>query len=78
MGWGRGQISLLLRGRGGQWYLLQDAGRELHGPVVLLLQHVHVQVIQKVVPVVIQPTLVQLGRGRRPHGLQKRPFVLPF
>lgn len=80
VGWrcGGEQIALLLRGRGWQWYLLQDAGRELHGLVVLLLQHVHVQVVQKVVPVVIQPTLVQLGRGRRPHRLQKRPFLLPF
>lgn len=78
MGWGGGgeQTSLLLGGRGSQRYLLQDAGRELHGLVVLLLQHVHVQVIQKVVPVVIQPALVQLWRGSHPHRLQKRPFLL--
>ena len=73
MGWGVGW-----GGRGSGRYLLQDAGRELHGLVVLLLQHVHVQVIQKVVPVVIQPTLVQLGRGSHPHRLQKRPFLLLF
>lgn len=41
-------------------YLLQHAGGELHGLMVLLLQHVHVEVIQEVVPVVIQPALVQL------------------
>lgn len=47
-------------------YLLQHAGGELHGLVVLLLQHVHVEVIQEVIPVIIHPALIQLGhRGRR-------------
>lgn len=50
-------------------YLLQNAGGELHGLVVLLLQHVHVEVIQEVIPVVIHPTLIQLGhRGQEGHG----------
>lgn len=44
-------------------YLLQHAGSELHGLMVLLLQHVHVEVIQEVVPVIIHPALVQLGGG---------------
>lgn len=42
-------------------YLLEHVRRELHGLVVLLLKHVHVQVIQEVVPVIIHPALVQLG-----------------
>lgn len=47
-------------------YLLQHAGSELHGLMVLLLQHVHVEVIQKVVSVIIHPALVQLTcRGER-------------
>jgi len=44
-------------------YLLQHAGGELHGLMVLLLQHVHVEVIQEVVPVIIHPALVHLRRG---------------
>ncbi len=44
-------------------YLLQHAGSELHGLMVLLLQHVHVEVIQEVVPVIIHPALVQLRRS---------------
>lgn len=46
-------------------YLLQHAGSELHGLMVLLLQHVHVEVVQEVVPVIIHPALVQLGAVRR-------------
>lgn len=46
-------------------YLLQHAGSELHGLMVLLLQHVHVEVIQKVVPVIIHPALIQLLLDRR-------------
>ena len=45
-------------------YLLQHAGSELHGLMVLLLQHIHVEVIQEVVPVIIHPALVEL----RPSG----------
>lgn len=44
-------------------YLLQHAGSELHGLMVLLLQHIHVEVIQEVVPVIIHPALIQLRRG---------------
>lgn len=42
-------------------YLLEHVRCELHGLVVLLLKHVHVQVIQEVVPVIVHPALVQLG-----------------
>ena len=49
-------------------HLLQNARRELHGLVVLLLQHVHVQVVQKVVSVVVQPALVQLGESSSQHA----------
>ena len=50
-------------------YLLQHAGGELHGLMVLLLQHVHVEVIQEVVPVIIHPALVQLRRGGKKRHL---------
>lgn len=50
-------------------YLLQPAGRELHGLLVLLFKHVHVQVVQKVVSVLIHPALVQLvGSGKWKEG----------
>lgn len=45
-------------------HLLQHAGSELHRLTVLLLQHVHVKVIEEVVPVVIHPALVQLSNRR--------------
>lgn len=49
-------------------YLLQHAGSELHGLMVLLLQHVHVEVIQEVVPVIIHPALIQLRcSGEKRH-----------
>lgn len=51
-------------------YLLQHAGSELHGLMVLLLQHVHVEVIQEVVPVIIHPALVQLR-----HNGEKRRLI---
>lgn len=44
-------------------YLLQHAGSELHGLTVLLLQHVHVEVVQEVVPVIIHPAFIQLRSG---------------
>lgn len=80
VGWGWGMVG----GRGCVCvcvcvcYLLQHAGRELHGLMVLLLQHVHVQVIQKVVSVIIHPTLIQLERGSSPHMFQKRFLLLSF
>ena len=49
-------------------YLLQHAGGVLHGVVVLLLQHVHMELVQEVVPDVVHPALVQLThKGRNPH-----------
>lgn len=67
-------------------YLLQHAGSELHGLMVLLLQHIHVEVIQEVVPVIIHPALIQLRRGGEKRRLirckvlhthtQKRPSAI--
>lgn len=37
--------------------------------MVLLLQHVHVEVIQEVVPVIIHPALVQLRRSGQKRRL---------
>lgn len=64
----------------GLWrYLLQHAGRELHGLLVLLLKHVHVQVVQKVVSVIVHPALVQLGRrSSSQHRPQKRFLLFSF
>lgn len=57
-------------------YLLQHAGGELHGLMVLLLQHVHVEVIQKVVPIIIHPAFIQLGcGGERTHPVRRTPPV---
>lgn len=50
-------------------YLLQHAGSELHGLMVLLLQHVHVEVIQEVVSVIIHPALIQLRCSGEKRGL---------
>lgn len=48
-------------------YLLQHTGCELHGLVMLFLEHIHVQIIQKVIPVIIHPALIQLGETVDTH-----------
>lgn len=54
-------------------YLLEHARCELHSLMVLLLQHIHVKVIQVVISVIIHPTLIQLVQ----QG-QDKSYQLPF
>lgn len=68
---------LVRRGKGG-CHLLQHARGELHGLMVLLLQHVHVQLVQEVVAVIVHPALVQLHRESSPHGPQTGFLLLSF
>lgn len=46
-------------------YLLEHAGSELHSLMVLLLQHVHVQIIQEIISVIFHPTVIKLHSRRQ-------------
>lgn len=45
-------------------YLLEHACSELHRLMVLLLQHIHVEVVQVVVSVIIHPAFIKLKQGQ--------------
>lgn len=51
-------------------YLLEHACGELHCPMVLLLQHIHVEVIQVVVSVIIHPAFIQLQQQGQEKSYQ--------
>lgn len=51
-------------------YLLEHACGELHCLMVLLLQHIHVEVIQVVVSVIIHPAFVQLKQQGQEKSYQ--------
>lgn len=51
-------------------YLLEHACGELHRLMVLLLQHIHVEVIQVVVSVIIHPAFIQLKQQGQEKSYQ--------
>lgn len=51
-------------------YLLEHACSELHRLMVLLLQHIHVEVVQVVVSVIIHPAFIQLKQQGQEKSYQ--------
>lgn len=56
-------------------YLLEHAGSELHGLVMLLLEHVHVQIIQEIVSVIFHPSIIELYQKTNGKTCQSQPSM---